>query len=47
VTAAESAADRALDDAVAGSTLGWLALARGTLDRVGVRRRDDAWLTRA
>jgi NAD+ diphosphatase len=47
VTAAESAADRALDDAVAGSTLGWLALARGTLDRVGVRRRDDAWLARA
>jgi NAD+ diphosphatase len=25
-------------------TLGWLALARGSLDRVGERRRDDAWL---
>jgi NAD+ diphosphatase len=24
--------------------LGWLALARGTLDRVGERRRDEAWL---
>jgi NAD+ diphosphatase len=28
-------------------SLGWLALARGTLDRVGVRRRDEAWLARA
>jgi NAD+ diphosphatase len=28
-------------------TLGWLALARGTLDRVGERRRDDAWLAQA
>jgi NAD+ diphosphatase len=27
--------------------LGWLALARGTLDRVGERRRDDAWLAEA
>ncbi|WP_329241455.1 NAD(+) diphosphatase [Actinoallomurus sp. NBC_01490] len=26
------------------STLGWLALSRGALDRVGERRRDDAWL---
>ncbi|MFB9835235.1 NAD(+) diphosphatase [Actinoallomurus acaciae] len=26
------------------TTLGWLALARGALDRVGERRRDDAWL---
>ena len=28
-----------------GAPLGWLALARGALDRVGDRRRDDAWLT--
>jgi NAD+ diphosphatase len=28
-------------------TLGWLALTRGTLDRVGERRRDDAWLAEA
>jgi NAD+ diphosphatase len=28
-------------------TLGWLALARGSLDRVGERRRDDAWLAEA
>ncbi|MCW2948793.1 MAG: diphosphatase [Actinoallomurus sp.] len=27
--------------------LGWLALARGTLDRVGERRRDDAWVAEA
>ncbi|GLY73155.1 NUDIX hydrolase [Actinoallomurus iriomotensis] len=27
-------------------TLGWLALARGALDRVAERRRDDAWLAR-
>ncbi|MDN3352751.1 NAD(+) diphosphatase [Actinomadura sp. DC4] len=26
------------------TALGWLALARGALDRVGERRRDDAWL---
>jgi NAD+ diphosphatase len=26
------------------SSLGWLALARGALDRVGERRRDDDWL---
>jgi NAD+ diphosphatase len=26
------------------ATLDWLALARGSLDRVGERRRDDAWL---
>ena len=30
-----------------GAPLGWLALARGALDRVGDRRRDDAWLTAA
>jgi NAD+ diphosphatase len=29
------------------STLGWLALARGALDRVGERRRDDEWLAKA
>ncbi len=29
------------------STLDWLALARGALDRVGERRRDDAWLAGA
>jgi NAD+ diphosphatase len=28
-------------------TLGWLALSRGTLDRVAERRRDEAWLARA
>lgn len=28
-------------------SLGWLALSRGTLDRVGERRRDDAWLAEA
>jgi NAD+ diphosphatase len=27
--------------------LGWLALARGTLDRVAERRRDDAWVAQA
>ncbi len=27
--------------------LGWLALSRGTLDRVGERRRDDVWLVEA
>lgn len=27
--------------------LEWLALSRGTLDRVGERRRDDAWVARA
>jgi NAD+ diphosphatase len=27
--------------------LGWLALARGTLDRVGERRRDETWLAEA
>lgn len=27
--------------------LGWLALARGTLDRVAERRKDDAWLAEA
>ncbi|GAB2839813.1 NAD(+) diphosphatase [Actinoallomurus bryophytorum] len=29
------------------TTLDWLALSRGALDRVGERRRDDAWLTEA
>jgi NAD+ diphosphatase len=29
------------------TTLDWLALSRGALDRVGVRRRDDAWLAEA
>jgi len=28
-------------------TLGWLALSRGTLDRVAERRRDEVWLARA
>lgn len=28
-------------------TLGWLALSRGTLDRVSERRRDEGWLARA
>jgi NAD+ diphosphatase len=28
-------------------TLGWLALSRGTLDRVAERRRDGGWLARA
>lgn len=27
-------------------SLGWLALSRGALDRVGDRRRDDAWLAK-
>jgi NAD+ diphosphatase len=31
-------------DASAEQTLEWLALARGTLDRVAERRRDDEWL---
>jgi NAD+ diphosphatase len=44
VTADEKAGRHGLEDAVTGSTLGWLALARGALDRVGMRRRDDAWL---
>jgi NAD+ diphosphatase len=29
------------------TTLDWLALSRGALDRAGERRRDDAWLTQA
>jgi NAD+ diphosphatase len=29
------------------TTLDWLALSRGTLDRAGERRRDDAWLAQA
>jgi NAD+ diphosphatase len=47
VTAEENAGRHGLEDAVAGSTLEWLALARGSLDRVGERRRDDAWLAKA
>jgi NAD+ diphosphatase len=36
----------AVTDAVTGM-LGWLALSRGTLDRVADRRRDEVWLARA
>jgi NAD+ diphosphatase len=32
---------------VAETTLDWLALSRGALDRAGERRRDDAWLAQA
>ena len=36
-----------ISDPVAEGSLGWLALARGSIDRVGERRRDDAWLAEA